>query len=722
MIQIFLTIFAIIAYLFFTGFGPAFLLTPKKLKEHILWLIPWYGVMSLIVVLTMASRLGMPICLASPIVVAFLLMNGIYIYLKYKPSFNIISITNIIIFLFIFVSIIFNINPLKKQHFLTTVSLGNNDPITYAKTGDYLVNHSLKEAKDKNTSFEIKDLLYGDYRFGAPIINGFFINVFHLQGYQLTYLLQVILFALSIPLIYILFNLIHKNTLLGTILLLVFYSFNANLLYILYNNFFGQILYWGISIMLLIYFYSNIYLSKDNSFLSKEEISIILFLIGLYFSYQEGIVFIVLPILIFILIRTLLNKSLFDLINFIKVYILTILLAGSSFIHNIIFNFSQFLSPIEKNIGWQIFREKNPFPNLIEIIGLYSIHLTNPLPIFFAVLFSLIIFFIIVYGLLKFKNNLLFIVLFLIYFLFYIRSSIIFPHFFHYYRIVTYTLPIILILFVIGIELFFQKSRLLFILFFIIFIYLQTRWAFRLNKTFRNDYLSVSQSYVSLADLKNQYPKEHIFTENALNPKIIKWNDYWIRYFLKEDEVKKPITDYDLILISKKPTKFQKLNVYLKPIVWENEYYKLGRLCQSDKCLSLVDENLSFIILGKLGYEDSLLLSGWSNKEPENRWANSKKSNIKLVSRENDHFTSLVFEALTLVKPQIVTVFVNNKEIGSQSLDTVWRQYQLFFNERLETGVHKITFKFSNIYQPNKYFKTEDNRQLSANFKKIEFE
>lgn len=721
MMQIFFTIALTVSSLFGLGYGITNLLIPEKLKKYSFWLIPWYAISTITVFLTIFSQIGITISNSGLFIsIILLLMSAFYCFKNRCQNLNLKFFPDVILGIFIIFSIIFNLSPLfLKEHFLTTVTLGNNDPIAYAKTGDYLVNHSLKESKSKDTFFEIKDLLNGDYRFGPPMLNGYFLKFFNLRGYQFTYLFQVVLFALSIPLIYILFDFIYIKTFLGTILLLVLYSFNVNILYIIYHNFFGQILYWGISLLLLIYFYSIFTEKNNNSFLSKAEITIVILLTNLYFSYHEGVVFIIPPVIIAFLINFLLNKHKDGLISIIKIYLLTILVTKSSFVNNLFFSYKQFFLPIESNIGWQLFRDKNPFPNPIEMIGTYSIHFVNPLPIFFAYILSLIIILVIIYGLLKLKNNLFFFAFSLVYLFFYIKTGIIQPHFFHYYRIVTYTLPVILIIFTAGIHMLLKKFKLVFFLLCVVMISLEIAWALKLNYKFINTYLSVGKPYVSLLGLKNKFPKEYIYSENVLEPSIVKWNEIWIRYFLPENLNQKKIKDNDLILITKNPSRFNKVKYFLKTVIWENDYYILGRVCLSDNCLLNSNENFSELIPGKSEYEDSLFLSGWSNKEPENRWSNNKLSDIRLVSKKNDYFTSLVFEVLTLVKPQVVTVYIDDKRIGSQILDTVWKQYQLFFNERLEIGVHRVAFKFSDIYQPNKYFTTEDNRYLTVNFREI---
>ena len=227
--------------LFFLGYGLTLLSIPNKLKPYAFWLSPWFAMFFLIFFLVIFSLFAFSVKQISPFLIVFLSLLTISAFFKKKFRYKIRFKEDIVIAIFIIISIIFNTSPLiRREKILTTLSLGNNDVIIYASGPDYLVTHSiaesyLSESKPlKPTEYGFMGMLKENFRLGSPIIVSFFLNLFHLKGYQYIYLFETILFGLAIPLTFLLFKFLYKDSIYGLLLCLFLFSFNVNLLYILY--------------------------------------------------------------------------------------------------------------------------------------------------------------------------------------------------------------------------------------------------------------------------------------------------------------------------------------------------------------------------------------------------------------------------------------------------------------------------------------------------------
>lgn len=733
--------FLTILILFFLGTGLTLLLMPSKLKPHALWLSPWYTIFFLIFFLVIFSLFGFSVEQSSPFLITFLLLLDIFAIFYKKLKFEISPKEEIIILVFIIISVLFNSSPLiRRVKTLTTLSLGNNDVLIYASLPDYLVsnsiadNYSLINEPLKPTAYGINGMIKDNFRWGSPIIVSFFLNIFRLKGYQYVYLFELLLFGLTIPLIYLLFKILYKNSFYGLFLSLFIFSFNANLLYILYHDFLGQIFFWGIEVFLLIHMFS--YLSSDeikkNTF-NKSDYIIGLTMSVLFFSYHETAVLIIVPIFIFLLIKLIIRKNLKEYIQtLIKIFFITGITSFVSIIHAVKIDFLQ-AGGLDGTIGWQLFRNKIPFANPFEALGFYSIHSFEPMPKILAILFSLLVVLAFVKGIIHSKQKLLVISFLTLYLFFYYWTGILHHNFFAYNRALTYTLPLIIVLFSIGVTNYYQNNKKIGILIFIFLVVLVLHSGFKLNGRFTREYLAVDNSLISLIEINNNEKiTEPIFTEQTITGPTNLWRQFWTDYFLYPNKLiytpfninktKDQIPDNSLILISKpsflngNPSK-----IIFSKIVWKNEHYILGRLCNSDKCLLGRNEDLSKIIIDKNNYEDSLLLFGWGMREGEARWANEKESTLRLVTK--NYPTNLVIEVFTLQKPQEITVYLDEKLLGQISIDKEWKNYSLPINYYLNPGIHKIKFVYSYGYRPVDIIPGNlDGRTLYVNFKKIALE
>lgn len=740
MIEIFFYTIATVFLLFFLGYGLAWLLIPDKLRTWVFWLSPWLSIVFIISTLVLLGLFGLAVKYTSWLVVMILLFLNGFVFLKKGKKIVPVSKNDLWLILFIIASVVFNLYPLvKTEGFATTISLGNNDIHAYAKTADYFVNHSIAEGLRDRVGLGIGTLVQFGYRWGASILTSFFLNIFQLRGFQYLYIFQVTLFGLVLPLVYLLTKILSKNgqsASLGAFLSMFLVGFNVNLLYMLYHNFLGQIIFTGLAILLIIffisYFYSEAIFDKQ---LNQYDYCIGLVITVLYFSYHEGIILILFPIGVYCLLRFILfHKSISDYLRALtKIAMLVFLAASYLVVHAVNFLLFYRVNEFTEPIGWQVFRQRIPYANPFEMMGFYSLHSFPPLPLPAAWVLSLMTVLVMMFGFFRIKHKLLIISFVSVYILLliFVLSR---QQFWLFNRIVTSSIPLLTLLFSLGLAGFFAKNNPvinIFLIFLIdLVIVLSLFSASRLNVRLIKDHLAVDKSLISLQTLaNNQLINEPIYTERLLNASLPWWRDLWADYFLSpkknivtdfDDRPKTSVLENNLLLLPKYPTDHAGPRVLFKNVGWENNYYILGRPCVTDRCLLSRPEDLSRITFGKNNYEDSLLISGWSVNESSQRWSNAKKAVLRLIIK-NNQATRLQTKILTLKQPQQMSVYLNNQLLGKENLSTVWQTHS-FNLKQPKPGVYQVKFIFSDLYQPSKLNINQDDRTLSANFQSISIE
>lgn len=728
-----------IVILFIFGFGLTQLILPKKIKQYFLWLSPWMTIIVSIFVLVIVSLLGLSVKqIIWPLIAVFLGID-LYVLFKIKPRVSINIKEDFLLACFVLMSLVLNLSPLiRRDRIMTTISLGNNDVISYTTTGDYLKNNSISKSFKEKVEISTGVLLNDGYRWGAPMINSFFLTIFNFDGYQYTYISQVILFSLFIPLCYILFKILFVPNIVSLVMISIFTGFNVNLLYILYHNFFGQVLFWGIGTLLFIFFYSYLFSKEINSKkFNLYDYNIGILITVLYFSYLEPAVFMFAPLGLFLFINWIFSRKKIYIYTkaLIRIALVAFITGSISIIRATVLAFQQaFMGNPNQPIGWQLFRSKIPYANPFEAMGFWSIHNFEPLPTILAIILSIIIMLIIIKGILKSRNKILTISYVFIFSIFYYWTAISQHNFFSYNRVLTYTLPFIVVLFSIGLTSLYEKQKYFWSIIIVILISLELWSAVNLNKRFIREHLSVEKSFISILNLKDKNIKEPIYEEGFINERIPLWKRIWIGYFLysqgtsitptvfNSEPFENLVPDNSLILLSKPNPWLPPPKIILKDTVWSNDYFQLGHICNSDKCLLKSTEDLSNIVVGKNDYEDSLFISGWEISEGESRWANSKETTMRLVVKD-DNFSKLIIEASSLKEPQELTAYIDDIFIGKISVKTAWQNYSLPVDMGIVRGVHKIRFVFSQGYTPSSIIPGNlDNRILYVNFRKISLE
>lgn len=731
---------ATILILFLLGFGLTQLFLPSSLKKHSFWLTPWLGFFYLVFTMVISSLAGFTVVRSSPVIILVAAIFDIIALFQKKIKMHFELKNEFIIALFIGISIIFNTSPLiRRERFLTSLSLGNNDIIAYVTSADYLLNNSIISVFNMPVTETISNLLGGFYRFGPPIILSFFINLLQLDAYQFFYLFQSILFALTLPLLYIFLKIIYEKTnIFSLIFLFITFIFNANLLYILYHDFFGQTVFWSIQMFLLIFLFSYLYENNGSEIkLTKFDFILGIAVAVFYYTYHEPAAFMFAPLMLFTVISFLKRKNIgVYLIKFIKIGLIAFICGWFSIVYSMVFDFKlAFNSNPNQPIGWELFRAKIPFANPFEAMGFYSIHSFPPLPNIIAIILSILTIAVVIYGVTKSSKKILVSSYLIIFAFFCYWLGIYHPNFFVYNRALTYVLPIWLVVFTVGMTGLIYRFNKSIILKVIICLLIagEIFSAVKLNKKFIGG-LSVDRSLVSLRDLKKIKIAEPIYVEGFINDNFPLWKQNWLGYFIYTknisivpalfnlSEYENNVPDNSLLLLSKATPWVRPSYIIFRDIIWSNDYFQLGHICNNDECLLRSEKNLSTILIGKNDYEDSLLTSGWEKIDGESRWANAKESTLRLVVKNNNS-TKIIIEAMAFKEPEELTVYIDDVLIGKINAMANWESYSLPINLPLSVGVHRIKFVYSHGYRPTDLIPGNlDARTLYVNFKEIKLE
>jgi len=739
--EILFAVSSISLFSYVAGYGLAKIALPSKLKPYTLWLSPWVLYLFTTVSLIIFSLLGVPIKISGSIVAGLsLLASGYFLFIKkewpkinWKVDLNIATVVAL--------SVLLNISPLiMRDKFLTTISLGNNDIITYTTNADYLIDHSIAENFNSNVILTIANLLRDGYRWGPPVIEGYFLNLTGFEGYQISYLMEALLYAFMIPLVFVLVSLLSQKKLswitAGFLSLLM--ALNVNTLYMLYHNFWGLVYFWGILMFLVIALTSYFGLKTDQD--KKHEVLATIGFAALFFSYHEPAVFTILSLFLY---GGYLFISKNNIIGFLQKMIRImgglLMIGGVSVANAIVFDFGQaFASNLNQPIGWQLFRESIPYANPFEMLGFWSIHSFKPLPILLAVFLSLIIVLVVIKGLLSIpnKNQKAFLTSFISIFVFFLVFTGLPPrgNFFDFNRAITYSLPVVIAIFGLGLRDLFKKHQWAYIFAISIFSSLLLFSAYKLNRRFIAERAAVDLQYTTLKELKDLEIGEPIYTEGAFIPDVSVWRQIWVGYFVyphimdatyppavTRDPYQLSVPNKGLVLISKSTPWIKAPQLIFTEILWENEWYKLGRICNADECLIQEKQDLSNLILGESEFEDSLLISGWYGHENDGRWSNGLESTLRLASYRQS-YRYLVIEAQALSEPESLTIEINDQEINTQSLTKGWGIYKFRLPSNFKPGVQQIKLKYSHVYQPSQILGNGDNRNLAIRFRQIYFE
>lgn len=686
------------------GFGLAKKLLPQKLKEYALILAPWILNIFVILVMVIGSLLGIP----GKYLAFGIALGLLFLTLLERKGFR-LTRSKIIMIAVVFASVVLSNSPLiLRDKFLTTISLGNNDVIAYASNADYLVENSIRDNFRQNVILPVANLLQDGYRWGTPLLSTFFLSLTGTSAWKLTYLIQTIIFATMLPLGYVLYKLWYGRGEYLALIVPILIGFNANLLYMLYHNFFGQVVFWGVELVLVI-LATAYFLAPEK----KLEWMIGAAIGAMYMSYHEPALFVLVPLSL----GAILTKNWQGLLRIAGI---ATLVGGISIMNATIFDFGQaFRGDPDQPIGWQIFRSVSPLANPVEALGVSSVHTANPLSPGLAWGLSIVVVITVILGSIRSRLVRYSLSLMLFFAVMFVWTSIgKNGNWFVFNRAYTYVLPIVLVMFVGGMTQFKERWwRVILTTIVVIFVSLQ---GMRLSKKFVNSHLTVHAWYQTLTEIKEQKYPEPIYTSGMISPYLSIWDQIWIGYFLYPniDQGSIPVTPIEegnLVLAPKTNPWVRYPSYVFDKIIWENEYYQLGRWC-GKSCLGTYQGDLHEVIFGESSFEDSLTGLGWSNPERGGRWIEGQEASLMLRAKESG-VTTLVIETQAIVPDMKMSVWVDNKLIG-QSMISVERdsfEFRIFLTE----GIHEITLKSDRTASPSELGLGADLRELSLRVSKV---
>src|SRR3990167_7296864 len=726
MLEIVLYSFATTGLLYFFGFGLSKKFLPTQLQVYSVWFAPWMTIITVILSGILIGYTGATGEQWAPVIGLLLSILTVRELKHIKIKRFELPLTEKILLLFSIALVLLNLSPLfLQQKFPTTISLGSNDAQAFAVVPDFLLTHSVKDGFGPNVPGPVYTLLPFGYRIGQSIIAVFFMVLFNLRGYQLLTIVQTVLFSVAIPLVYVFYRILYKERSSAEALIaVIMVGLNVNLLYYLYHNFFGQVLFMGLYLVLVMLF-----IPRQRG--TRQIILAGSTLAALYYSYHEAVLFIVLPLLIMVGYEFFLRrKGMEYLFYYIKIGLVTMLLAGGAVMHSITFALFYRSQDFNSPIGWQAFRaEGSSFINPVEMLGVYSIHNLPGMPTTIVVILSALIISVIFYGFKKAQNKSLLSGLLVTYIFFFVFLSYIRPNFFFYDIAVSYALPILIVIFIGGLHALLWKKRILFHLVLAGTILLAGSQTLLLHKRYLRENLAVDKWIQSVGEIKEIIPgPQKIYSEQLFSPSLPIWKEIWAEYFLEPDlnyvtsseynKAKLIVKDDDLILVTKNARYASPANLLFSKVLWENQSYKLGSACISDRCITESQRDLSFIDFERPTFSDSLLGSGWSVPESGHRCIASSEASFRLVSKKN--LTKITIEAMTLNSPQEMSVFIADEKIGTVKLFPEWKTYQ--FAKSLNPGILNLKLVFPHTYRPSALFGSFDTRDLSANIKTIRLE
>ena len=590
--EILILLLKIIFILFFVGYGFTAVLIPNKLRKDSFFIIPWIGLIFITVIGIALSMTQIPLAQSKYIIFAIASAMIIYSFVIKKTLFS-FSKDTILVGILTIVCLLFNLYPLLiKFGYATTISLSNLDALSYVNVGEHLINNPIfnrPEILSTQPHFRaVGDLLYYGYRWGSPLILGFFSSVLELRSYKIYSILITLLFSISFPLVYLLAKkLINKSSKLLIFLTFLTYGMNSIILYMLYNVFFAQFIFTGIFILTLILLYS--YFSDEN--FRKPQFNTYDLLIAFAFSslssiYSEGLVFATTPMVIFLFLKLFSKERSAVFILMFKIAVLVLIINPFTIGTSMLGVSKLFFSSTKPLfIGWEKVRYATP----LEMTGFYNLFYYKDLSRALSMLLSIPIVGICLFGLSKIRNKLFIISYLLIFGLFYFIYWFIYPNYYFHLKLVSYFLFIFSIIFSIGLVSVTKKfkNKHLLLLALVLFSFLAFRSSYRTIYQLYYHPRSVDRKLMSLEQLNgNDKIKSAFYTADVFLGEYDLWKRLWQEYLLDKKTIitrtnyldEKNLESVKLVLSEKDIQEYDHNKLIYKSIIWENEYYKLGEI------------------------------------------------------------------------------------------------------------------------------------------------
>mgnify|MGYP001592533395 CR=1 FL=1 len=566
MIEIIFLTFAMIALLGFLGVGLTALVLPES-EQKSWWAISfWVGTVFVALTGTMLSQAGLSVNQSASLIVGVSLVLAELARRKHLLKWRLTKLDYLIVALTVVTLMTQLFTHLTRTQFPTTVSMGNLDPISYTTVADYLRDHTVWDGASyipySPYTWSVGDLLHYGYRWGTPMVLSVVSSILGRDAYEIYSLLLTAFFAMSYPILYLFLKKLRPTvSWIESVILFLSYSVNSILMYMLYNVFFGQFAWGGVLIL------SAWALSLPRR--GSEWISALM-IAGTALLYPEGLVFVILPAVILLRGKALLLATLmapYPLFTGVR-QLIRVIVSSS----NVTW------------IGW----EKIRYSNLLEILGLYNLNYSRPLPILLTLIPLIIIAGIMIYGFFRSKNRLTLLIYFGVFAVAYFTTRVIGKNFFTYWRALAYSIFLYSALWASGIGWLHEKmgrKNWIILIILVGIAGLTGRSAVRTAKQMYYHHHTVDQALISLKEMPIQ--NTPILTTDVILGEYNLWIRLWREYML----VKQPIItrqnmvqdiidgeSYPLLLVEQEKIEEVKKKVEFKKIIWDNDYYELWEI------------------------------------------------------------------------------------------------------------------------------------------------
>ena len=578
----------LIGILYLAGFGISLLFLPKRLMVYRMWLMPWVGVVFLTYLGIILNIGKIPMNIGWKVITAAVVMIGLYALLKervtikstdYRKSIYITCTITIILFLSLFPMIM-------ESGFPTVVSLGNVDGVAYTNVAEYLKTHTLfdgTELTDFNPqSWSVVDLSHYGFRWGPPVLLSYLSLLTQRESVEVYTILLMIFFSFSFPLVYIAAEqFLGKSSKRLFLLVTLTYGFNSTLVYLVYHSFFAQFMFNGIYILSMIFFVDYLTIQRQPK-LSRYLLLISTVVVITFAVYPEGLPFVIAPPVLFALLKGK-NIDWYPAVRIGGVMILSFLLMP--------FLFATVQEPIKHIIstttqtaviGWEYIRTAS----LAEVLGLYNLHYSRPLPGVISVIINIVFAAIGIYGIARSKYPRVLISYLSVFIAFFVYFIFVKDNFFVTFRLVGYSLFLFSIAFALGMELYLAKKRvILSVVAIVIMALLVGRSMHRTYTQYFHHHRSVDMVLLSLRHKALRDPIYHpLYTADVFYGDYDLWERLWMEHMLRDIPI---ITrqNYFLngehqamytVLMNKNKPENNDVQIEFDEIFWENPTYSLG--------------------------------------------------------------------------------------------------------------------------------------------------
>jgi hypothetical protein len=301
---------AIYLYLSFLGWGLTCIALPRTLSQYRAWFTPWIGIMLAAVLGVRLSRLGMGATVAVYSITVVGVGVGILSALRKLRSLPTRSVPRIAFMFGLLATLLLALYPLLCLHEgLTTVSLGNIDPVTYAATARFLETGSIRYPPvcdvSRPLTCKVNHEIVWNSRPGTFLLISLLAGLFHLQAYEILTVLLAVVLALTPPVVGIFVKVVSRNRLAALIALLMS-ALSVNQLYFFYQGFAGQVFGEGCLIIAFILWWKA---ESDQKHWSSYAFILGLAISGMLELYQEDVPLFLIPWSVYFVLQLLMATT-----------------------------------------------------------------------------------------------------------------------------------------------------------------------------------------------------------------------------------------------------------------------------------------------------------------------------------------------------------------------------------------------------------------------------